>query len=435
MYKMFRFLSVFMLLFSLITACGGGGGGNGGNSGDDNPDPANFVPKFVYVGTSGGIDQGGVSVYDFDRTSGILTQVDTDAASPGIQSYDLSAWVRAIKIHPGGNFLYAGIVNSSGSSIAVFSVDATTGLLTQLDADLVMAGIQNYPAGDGIRAMVFDSRGEYLYASTGGVIVYAVETTTGRLIQVDADDVTPGVQDIITLGNSTYDIGIDPTDSFLYVPNLSFSDLSAYSINSANGALTPIDADPMTGGTQRFATGDGPISVAITPDGALLFASNTNDPSISAFEIDDTTGFLTPIDADSTTVGVQNFTFANLSTGLTTRLTPDGSLLYGSIWSPGGVAGFGVGSTGPDLLSAIDADAGTPGVQNFPAGTNPEDIAFDINGDWMFVPNVNSDTISVYEIDQTSGALNEVDTDPVTPGTQRVFSDTPREITVFHIEE
>ena len=94
---------------------------------------------------------------------------------------------------------------------------------------------------------------------------------------------------------------------FAYVANTGTNDISAYTLNTSTGALTPIDVDAVTSGIQNFAAGTGPISVTVDPSSKFAYVANAGSNDISAYTIQPTTGALTPIDADPVTAGIQNF--------------------------------------------------------------------------------------------------------------------------------
>ena len=71
--------------------------------------------------------------------------------------------------------------------------------------------------------------------------------------------------------------------------NAASSDVSAYTINAATGALTPVPGSP-------FAAGLTPSSVAVSANGRFAYVTNdANTSDVSAYTIDATTGALTPI--------------------------------------------------------------------------------------------------------------------------------------------
>jgi DNA-binding beta-propeller fold protein YncE len=52
-------------------------------------------------------------------------------------------------------------------------------------------------------------------------------------------------------------VTVDPSGQFVYVANTISNNVSAFSLNPATGALSPMRGAP-------FATGSGPVSIAIS---------------------------------------------------------------------------------------------------------------------------------------------------------------------------
>src|SRR3989441_4985649 len=75
---------------------------------------------------------------------------------------------------------------------------------------------------------------------------------------------------------------------FAYVTNTSSGDVSGYTINTINGALTPIPGSP-------FSAGLFPTSVAVDPTGKFIYIVNNGDNNVSGFTINAANGALTPI--------------------------------------------------------------------------------------------------------------------------------------------
>src|ERR1700682_1085457 len=78
----------------------------------------------------------------------------------------------------------------------------------------------------------------------------------------------------------------DPV-GFAYVTSLGSSgNVSAYNIEGSTGALTPVQGSPFSAGTT-------PVSVAVTPAGQFLYVANYASNNVSAFSID-VVGMLSP---------------------------------------------------------------------------------------------------------------------------------------------
>lgn len=107
--------------------------------------------------------------------------------------------------------------------------------------------------------------------------------------------------------------------TFAYVPNGSSNNISAYSVNAASGALTPVPGSP-------FAAGAGPFGAAVSPSQRFLYVSNyacqsgCSAPStVSGYSIDASTGVLTPVPGSPFPAGIGPHSIA---------IAPDGRFLY-----------------------------------------------------------------------------------------------------------
>jgi DNA-binding beta-propeller fold protein YncE len=85
---------------------------------------------------------------------------------------------------------------------------------------------------------------------------------------------------------------VDPSGTLLYVANSGDGTLSGFQINTTTGYLTAVAGSP-------FVTGGGePLAVVIDPSDQFLYVTNGSAPnanSISAFTIAVSTGALTPV--------------------------------------------------------------------------------------------------------------------------------------------
>jgi len=116
-----------------------------------------------------------VGVYRWDSTKGVLTEVQSVSTIPA--DYKDKSTAAEIQFLPNGKFLY--VSNRGHNSMAVFSVDQTTGMLTL---------IQNISTqGKTPRNFTLDPTGHWLIASnqeSNSAIVYSVDQSTGKLAQV-----------------------------------------------------------------------------------------------------------------------------------------------------------------------------------------------------------------------------------------------------------
>ena len=212
-------------------------------------------------------------------------------------------------------------------------------------------------------------------------------------------------------GSQPYSVSVDPTGRFAYVANLSSNNISAYKIDTGPttpGALIAIDAnDAISGYQAAIATGPTPASVTVHPSGKFAYvvnqANNTAGNSISAYSINTTTGALSAIDANGAVSGTQ----ASIATGTTpyaVTVDPTGKFAYVANGTDSNVSVYTINQTSGALTAGTAVSAGTV----------PISIAIDPTGQYAFVANNGSNTVSAYTITAGTGALVAVGGSPFT---------------------
>jgi len=342
----------YAFLFAMLQACGGGSdGGSGGGGGTATPPgktppsttpPTNTPPPasataryFAYVANSGSDD---ISGYEIDPNTGALTAVGTLALERS----------GSIAADPKGRFLY--VLNR----------------------------------GDGL--------------NRGGISSYRINPSTGLLSPAGSAVITgdPNGQ----LANS---VTVDPSGRFVYVsnsqsndiqPNFIDSAISAYAIDAASGALTPVGA-PVA--AHMPGHGEQPASLIVHPTGKFLFAAvydYSGPGDIMSFTIDQTTGALTFAS------GIDASPYPAVIT-----LDPSGKFAYVTQEGRGeSVSTYTIDPT-TGALSFVSSTA---------AGPQPYGITVDPSSRFAYVTNVASDNLSTYTIDATTGALSATGTSVVT---------------------
>ena len=113
-----------------------------------------------------------VTVFHYEAERGALNEVQTISTLPeGFEGRNSTAEVR---LHPSGKFLYGS--NRGHDSIAVYAVDAETGMLRAVEH--VLTG------GQRPRNFEIDPSGKFLFAAnqdTHNVVVFRIDPATGRL--------------------------------------------------------------------------------------------------------------------------------------------------------------------------------------------------------------------------------------------------------------
>lgn len=327
-------------------------------------------------------------------------------------------------------------------SVSAYSINRTTGLLTAVAGSPFAAG--HTPISLAVRP-----DGKFLYVvdpvgmpMNGALSVYSINPTTGVLTQI--------ANSPFAASTALFQIAIEPTGKFAFTPNFTSPNVSVFSLDAASGVPTPVNGSP-------FACIGTPVAIAVDPNGQFVYAGTqgggpSNSGAICAYTIDSTTGALTQITGSPIPAGggvvraltvdpTAKFAFAALGgVGLgvyrigasgvliplagspfaaganpnTVALDPAGKFLY--------VGNDSLGTNSQIFVFAIDAASGVPTQVGspVPSGDTPSFITIDPSGDLMYVANIVANTITVYAVNKTTGALtatgspipNGADTNP-----------------------
>lgn len=189
---------------------------------------------------------------------------------------------------------------------------------------------------------------------------------------------------------------------FAAIPNFGDNTVSVYSVNQTTGSFTPVVGSP-------FATGSQPAWQAFSPiaSGNLFSAvANFNDNTVSVYEVDQTTGAFIPVAGSpfATGVGPASVEFSPIVAGNLFAAIPNTSDNTVSVYNVNQTTG------------AFTPVSGSP----FPTGSVPNFAAFSplASGNlFAAIANFNDNTVSVYEVNQTTGAFTSVPGSPFLTGT------------------
>ena len=188
-----------------------------------------------------------LSAYSTDTTGTVLTQASTFPVGTGPQPTAVAAATLFSPTSVAGSFTSVYVATSGDNTIsfAVPNVDPTSGLLT---IGTLTAGV-TLPSGTGPITLAVDNNYDYLYAiNSAGVWILSLNVFTGAPTLVSTTPVPVGTAPSSAVVFSGYNSDI------LYVTNSGDGTVSAFTINSTSGALTPVTGSP-------FKTGKGPSSM------------------------------------------------------------------------------------------------------------------------------------------------------------------------------
>jgi len=262
---------------------GGGGGGAGGGGGGGGGGGSSPAAAYVYA-----VDQNGaVDGYDLS-TSGGTFQAITGFVAPVVPVSDPGVGMVVAK----QQYVYALFEDATAEGIYGWSINATTGALTQL-ANFPMLLTLNLPLVDYNQYNVTtDPGGNYLFIADSGandILVYAIDSTTGALTAVGSPVATT-----IEPGN----LATDGLGKFLYVclagVDHEGSVMVGYTIGSG-GTLTAIPGGFFTGPAAGIwqLQGEASGKYMIGTSASTVSLVGKDDNHLYVFSIDQTTGVLT----------------------------------------------------------------------------------------------------------------------------------------------
>ena len=224
-------------------------------------------------------------------------------------------------------------------------MDSGTGALTEV------AG-SPFPANSGPTAIQFTHSGGFVYVTNpniGMVSGFSFSPSSGALTSV------PGSPLISGAGASA--LAIDADDQYLYVANASavspspnqstVGNISGFTINSATGALTPMQGSPFTA-----AEGNGPTALTVASGGFVYAVTPGTSYSIWGFSITHGTGQL---------VSLPNSPFSLSAGGLFAVVDPVGNFLYTGSQSGNGLSGYtySTSSGAPTIIGGAPFSTGS----------------------------------------------------------------------------
>jgi 6-phosphogluconolactonase len=250
-----------------------------------------------------------------------------------------------------------------------------------------------------VLSLVTPLSGQFAYVtntSSGDVSGFTINATNGALTPIPGSPFAAGL--------FPASVAVDPTGKFVYVVNTGDNNVSGYTINAANGALTPIPGSP-------FAAAVGPSFVALDPTGKFAYVANSGSTAngrgpVSGYTINATNGALTPIPGSPFVAGGFPDSLAVDPTGKFVYVSNSGTAENEFL---GGVSGYSINASS----GALTAIPGSP----FAAGTVPTFAAVDPTGRFAYVVNSGAagnlvPDVSGYTINATSGALTPIPGSP-----------------------
>ena len=312
--------------------------------------------------------------------------------------------------------------------LALFTMDPATGKLTP-QGELAVAG--------GPAPLAVDPQRRFLYVGRRGANIvssFRIEPHSGRLspigeVALETDPCyiatdrsgrfllsayyegaraavhpigTDGVAsgppvEWLATARGAHSMQTDPSNRYAFVPHIAGNGPNAifqFRFDAQTGRLTP--NSPARVSPERP---DGPRHFCFHPSKNILYFSNEQGCSITAYALDPATGLLTSLHTVSTLpVG-----YDGRNTCSQIQIAPSGKFVYAPNRGHNSIACF-----------AVDATTGhlTP-TGHMPTETIPRAFSLDPTGTFLFAAGLESGRLAAYRIDSTTGLLQPLEVYPV----------------------
>jgi 6-phosphogluconolactonase (cycloisomerase 2 family) len=244
-----------------------------------------------------------------------------------------------------------------------------------------------------------DGSSVYTAAFSGSVAAFSRDPATGALSFVEAE--TDGAGGVNGIGSSS-SVAVSPDGAHVYVTGFSDNALATFARDGGTGALTFVEFEmDGVGGVDGLSEAR---QVAVSPDGAHVYASGATDDAVAAFSRSPTTGALAFIEAEKDGVGGVE----GLNSAAGVSVSPDGNHVYVAGQADNAIATFARDpSTGALTFVELDQD-GAGGVDGLAGAFG---VSSSLDGNNVYVAAGADSAVASFLRDPSSGALTFVDQD------------------------
>ena len=323
------------------------------------------MPNYMYV-----------SLQDDDK---ILT-FTVDAATGKLdrrQDVEVTGGPAPLAIDPDRRFLYVGLRGTR--EISSFRIDHNTGGLSLLGT----APLEGEPV-----YMATDRSGRYVLSAYYYQSITAVHAIDGNGVAT-----SPPVEWLHT-ASGAHAFQTDPSNRFAFAPHIAgggANTIFQFRFDESTGRLTPNSP-----ATVSLPGELGPRHFCFHPSRDILYFSDEQGCSVTAYRLDPSKGTLTPFQ----TVSTLPESFSGRNTCSQIQITPSGKFLYAPNRGHNSVACFSVDASTGELTSIGRA------------ATEPRPRAFSLDpaGNFLFVAGLDSGRLASYRVDGGTGELSPLGT-------------------------
>lgn len=277
---------------------------------------------------------------------------------------------------PSFNEPYTVTINPAGTKAYVTNSNSTTITIIDIATNTIIGTIGGF---DGPSGMAITPAGNRAYVNNYGGPGGAGSGfgTTVRVVDLDNNVI---IGPPIVVGQAPAALAITPDGAFVYVVNYVDG-------NPNNGTISVIQTSNNTV-VATIPNLSGPFAIAITPNGKFAYVTNFGSNNFYPFG---TT--VSVVDLNTNTI-IDTINLAIQPSGI--AITPDGRFVYATNYntlyaSPG----FNDLTAGQGTVNIIDIATNTVIPPTIAVGQSPDAVAISPNGEFAYVTNYTSNTVSV----------------------------------------
>jgi 6-phosphogluconolactonase len=306
-------------------------------------------------------------------------------SAPTLASETIGAGFLAM--HPNGQILYSSSRENEGSVTAFSIINNASSKKPELKK------LQSIPTGDGGAACVaIDKKGKVLMSAQyggGSTSTYRLNPDGNLLSRVANIEhgKGSGVNAKRQATAHPHWVGTSPDNQFLLVPDLGTDQIFQYQLNADTGGIVLKSKIPLP-------PGSGPRHMKFHPSGEYVFVLNELTLTINVFHYDQISGKFH---------GVQNIETLplelkdrHLNSAAEIRVHPTGKFVYSSNRGHDSISVFRFHPQ-KNQLEFVERES--------VRGAWPRNFNIDPSGKWLLAAGQHSNTLAVFEINQTTGEL------------------------------
>lgn len=337
--------------------------------------------EIIYIGTFHDRGSEGLYVFEFDRDTGQMSEVQvvSDREGPNFQA-----------IHPEGGFLYSvsdqpfdGETNFG--TVSAYQIDSETGQLSLLNEQSV--------EGRGTAHVSTDPLGRYVYVSNyseGNLSVFMINddgslSEAVELVYHEGSSVNEQRQ------NNPHVHAVDPSPDgrFIYVSDLGIDKIMIYEVDETTGTLNPAETPYV-----ESTPGAGPRHLTIHPNGEFIYSVEELTSTVAGYSVDSSTGALQKIER----INMLPDDFDGDNTAADIHTSPDGRFLYASNRGHDSIVIYSIHEATGEL-SLVGHES--------TRGGHPRNFMIDSKGEYLMVANRDDDNVVLFRRDADTGELAE----------------------------